>query len=192
MAEQKKKQLMRFTDEELSLIKNTFADNDGLLKALRKHFLQLELNNEDKSLLKNFITSKKDVIAVIRKQFLPTIDGEAPLHQVIDLWMTVAIKEKTPEQAYPLLVSRAKLIDFLDQRLLELEGKKILDSKLVSLKALGWNQNKIPINAYCDLMARNIAIEHTELQLSQFLVLGGLKEETVEQTKERLFKNSTK
>jgi hypothetical protein len=81
---------MRFTEQELSLIKNTFKGNDELLK-------------------------------VMRKVFLPEIDPDAPVGQVIDLWLTVQISDKTPEQAYAQLLARNTLISHLDQQLLQLK-----------------------------------------------------------------------
>jgi len=104
---------MRITDAELSLIKITFADNEVLLKLLRK-------------------------------VFLPEISADAPLGQNIDLWMTVKIEDMTPEQA------------------------------LINLKA------------------RNTLISHIEMCLQQLNILAGIKTESVEQTKERLKKDSSK
>jgi hypothetical protein len=107
------KQEMRISDDELSLIKNTFADNDQLLKLLRK-------------------------------VFLPEITASAPLGQNIDLWMTLKIDDLPPEQA------------------------------IINLKA------------------RNTVIQHIEMQLQMLSVLAGRKDESVEVTKERLKKNSSK
>jgi len=108
-----KGQEMRITDAELSLIKNTFSENDALLK-------------------------------VMRKIFLPEISAESPIGQNMDLWMTMKIEDVSPEEA------------------------------LINLKA------------------RNTMIQHTEMCLGQLKVLSGMKEETVEKTKERLAKDSAK
>lgn len=107
------KQEMRINDDELRLIKNTFAENDDLLKLLRKCFL-------------------------------PEIMPKAPLGQNIDLWMTLDIQKQTAEEA------------------------------IINLKA------------------RNSLIQHVETTLQMLSALAGLKEETVEQTKEKLKKNSSK
>lgn len=47
-------------------------------------------------------------------------------------------------------------------------------------------------DALINLKARNFIINHIEGCLNQLKFLAGLKSETVEQTKERLMKNSTK
>lgn len=104
---------MRISDSELELIKSVFADNDELLK-------------------------------LMRKIFLPEIDVKAPLGQQIDLWMTIKVEDLSPEEV------------------------------IINLKA------------------RNTLITHLEMCLNQLKVLAGQKTETVEATKERLKKDSTK
>jgi hypothetical protein len=109
----KANQEMRITDDELEIIKHTFAGNEKLLKLLRKIFL-------------------------------PEINAYAPLGQNIDLWMTLQIEGLSSEQA------------------------------LINLKA------------------RNSLIQHIEMQLLALKALAGNKEDSVEQTKERLKKDSAK
>ena len=79
---------MRFNDKELSLIKNTFAENDELLKLLRKVFLQVELTEADVKALKP-ISSNDAVLTLLHKIYAPEIELEAPFGQVIDLWLSV-------------------------------------------------------------------------------------------------------
>jgi hypothetical protein len=109
----RQKSEMRISDLELSALKNTFAENDTLLKTLRKIFL-------------------------------PEVTADAPIGQNIDLWMTLDINGMSPEEA------------------------------MLNLKA------------------RNSLIGHIENCLLQIKILAGQKEETVEQTKERIKKNSSK
>ncbi len=114
MSESKKiGQEMRISDSDLSILKNTFAENDELLK-------------------------------VLRKIFLPEISASSPIGQNIDLWMTLKIEDMSPEQAM------------------------------------------------VKILARNTLIQHLEQCLSQIKILAGQKEETVEQTKANLLKNSNK
>lgn len=108
-----KGQEMRITDADLSMLKNTFADNDELLKLLRKIFL-------------------------------PEITADAPVGQNVDLWMTLKLEELTPEQAMVKII------------------------------------------------ARNTVIQHLESCLGQIKILAGQKTESVEETKKKLLKNSSK
>lgn len=81
---------MRFTEEELKIIQDTFRGNERLLKLLRK-------------------------------VFLPEIDPNAPLGQVIDLWMTVPLKEMSTEDARVNILARNSLIMHLEQQLMQLK-----------------------------------------------------------------------
>jgi hypothetical protein len=185
-----KKQVMRYTDAELEIIKNTFVDNDELLKAIRKFMLQLPMTKADKSLLKS-IQDKPEVLKVIRKSYLPTIDGDAPLNQIVDLWMTVEIKDKTPRDASLLIKARGYLINYLEQQLGELEGGekgKLSVDEFKNFTAYNCDEDEL----YCQLIFRNTMISHSEMQMNMFQILAGWKEESVEQTKERLARNSAK
>lgn len=184
-----KKQTKRYTDQELSLIKNTFLDNDSLLKVIRKVMLQLPLNAVDQSMISLNLTGKKGVLAILRKTFLPEIDSEAPLSQVIDLWMTVSIADKTPDEAYPHLVARQRLIEYIDQQLKVLETGKEGKIKFLDFIKLG-DRNSEEI--YSDLMTRNTMISHTEQQLSGLQILASMTPETLEEATERTKKDSAK
>ena len=81
---------MRFTEDELELIRNTFKGNDKLLK-------------------------------LMRKVFLPEIDPDAPLGQIIDLWMTVPVKEMKPEDALVNILARNQLISHIERQLIQLD-----------------------------------------------------------------------
>lgn len=179
---------MRYSDKELEIIKSTFRDNEDLLLAIRKSFLQLSLDPIDVSML-NDLKDKRESLKVIRKSFLPTIEGDAPLHQVIDLWMTVEFKDKTPDMVLLVVKARELLIEYIDQQLRILEGEikspKILFNSLVKAPETGEE-------AYINLTVRNTAISHCEMQLNQFLILAGEKDETVEEMKDRLLKDSSK
>lgn len=174
---------MRFDDKELLLIKSTFAENDGLLKQIRKHFLQEETSKEVMGL-------SKDAKAVLRKAFLPTIDTDAPIHQVVDLWLTLDLKEKSPEQLQEHAFVRQKLIKYLDDRLTVLEGKKVKDE--IDFNTLNIIDGKSALDVFINLNVRSILLMHVEQQLSQLEILGGTKEETPEQMKKRLLQDSAK
>lgn len=87
MAEQK----MRFTKEEVEVLKGAFAGNERLLKLLRK-------------------------------VFLPEYEYDAPLGQVVDLWMSVPVEGLTPEEAIIKLTARNQLIMHTEQQILQLHA----------------------------------------------------------------------
>lgn len=82
-------QQMRFTGDELALIKSVFKD--------------------------------EKVLKVLRKVFLPEIDPNAPLGQVIDLWMTIDVRSLDPDQALIKMIARNELISHLEQQLMQLK-----------------------------------------------------------------------
>jgi len=181
MVEKKpQKQTMRFSDEELSLIKNTFAERDDLLFSLRKNFLQLEREEKDDKTLYKLMTP--EIVAILWKMFLPTLEGGLPLGQEIDLWMTINFEGKTTEEAEMLIAARKIVIDYLDQQLNILEGGSNMETIF----------KDFDLSSYKELIARNTIIAHVEMQLQILGNLAGFKNETPEETKERLKKNSTK
>src|SRR6266478_4937181 len=111
---QKPKQKRRYTDLEMSLIKNTFAENEDLLKMIRKIFLQMPLSPIEATVIANIFGGNAPLMALIRKTFRPELDPEAPLHQLIDLWITVDIKEKSLGNIQPIFESRQLLLDILE------------------------------------------------------------------------------
>ena len=64
------KQILRYSTEELDLIKSVFADNDNALKALQKVILQLPLNVVELATLEGW-KGNKPLKNLLRKCFLP-------------------------------------------------------------------------------------------------------------------------
>lgn len=171
-------QQMRYSDKELEVIKNTFAGSDNDLKKLRAFFLQ---KGEAPKL-------SKASLEVVRKTFLPEIDLKAPIHQVIDLYLTMDLKDKSPEEAHIVISARQLIIDYFDALLSTAEGNKKETVNFDDLVKGDENETQTLIN----MLARNTIVNHTEQCLMQLKVLAGSQEETVEETKERLKQNSNK
>lgn len=182
---------MRYSDQELELIKTTFSENDELLIALRKHFLQMDMDAVEQALIIGFKNNEQG-LKIISKTFLPELDGNAPFSQVIDLWMTVELKGKDPKDAYNDLIAREKLITYLAQRLKVLSGgvPSVDNIQFSELTKIG-GKTKAE-ETYSNFVMRNTLIYHIEQQLSMLSILAGQKNESVEQTKERLRKDSVK
>jgi hypothetical protein len=81
---------MRYTEEEINIMRATFHGNEKLVKLLRK-------------------------------VFLPTLDPEAPLGQMVDLWMTLPVTHETPaEDVKVAVIARNQIIAHVEGRLMEL------------------------------------------------------------------------
>jgi hypothetical protein len=186
---EKKRQNLRYSDSEMQIIKDVFADNTELLYAIRKVFLQLPLTAVEQSLL--ILIQKPEILKVIRKAYLPEIEADAPFHQVIDLWMTVDIKGKEPKEAYTELVVREKVIAYVEQQLRVLENLES-PQPIVLNDCIQMRPKTKAEEMYIDIMTRNYVVAHNEMQLAMFEVLAGQKSESVDDTKKRLAQNSTK
>lgn len=92
MTEQNKQtgRQMRFTPDELSLLKATFRDNEAL-------------------------------ILLLRKVFLPELDPNAPIGQVVDLWMVKDYGTMSPEDVKIHVIARKDLILHVEQQLMQLQ-----------------------------------------------------------------------
>lgn len=181
-------QTMRYNDSELQIIKGIFAENDNLLKAIRKVMLQIELDAVELATLTEF--RKANSFAVIKKALLPEIVGDEPFSQMIDLFMTIKVVDKHPEEAFYHIKARDNLIKYIRQQLEVLKGEN--ENPEIKFSSLTEIEGKRDGEIFVNLITRNTLIEHTEMQLQILKLLAGKKEETIEQTKERLSKNSSK
>lgn len=187
-----KEQKMRFTDSELSLMKALFADNEELLFIIRKVLLQCELTELEEITLRKSITEPAHDI--LRKVFLPTLDPDAPIFQLTDMTLGLGadIKDKTPEEAMPYIQAKDIEIKFLKQQLLALADisldQPIKLADMIDLKVTKTNADKVFVN----ILARNFLLSFIDTHIQQIKFLAGLREETVEQTKARLMKDSNK
>lgn len=172
---------MRYTEKELGLIKSLFAENEDMVKALRKKMLDFPLSKVEQ----NLVTLNDESRALVSKTFNPQIDPDAPIHQVIDLWMTVDFKEKTPEEAGILFEARDIVIEYLKERL---EDKK----PEITFESLSYDKKLDDRANLVNQIARNTLLGHIEQQLNQLTFLAGTKEETLEDLVRRLNQDSAK
>lgn len=186
----KKEQTMRYSDEELSLIKNTFCENDYLLKVIRKVFLQGDLSSDEMKVMRGF-TMNPESVRILRKTLAPEIELDAPFFQMVDLHVNIDTKEAGMDKAYPQILARDLMCDYLAQQFDVLMDKKSTNP-VIKFSTLHRADKKEPMQAFVELMARNVILTHLEFQLLNLKMLAGQKEETVEQTKARLQKNSNK
>ncbi len=82
---------------------------------------QMRITEKEMELIQRHFKDNDTLLLLMRKIFLPEIDPNAPVGQVIDLWMTVNIKDMTPEMAYQNIMARNMLISHVDQQLMTLK-----------------------------------------------------------------------
>ena len=179
-----KKRPLRFSEEELSLIQNTFSDRHDLFVVLRKLYLQIELDKNEEALLGTL----KDTSGIIRKIFLPVIVGDEPVNEIIDLKMSVVLKELDIERGYIELASREALVAFNEEFLRELEDGKERKIQFEDFKFVDGDALKTYQNGYI----RNTLLAHIESRLYQIQILAGESTETPEEKMKRLQQDSSK
>ncbi len=180
---------MRYSDAELSAIKNTFCENDSLAKTLRKFFLQGEMTTDEINVIRSF-TSQEQSVKLLRKTLMPEIDFDAPAFQIVDLYMNIDTKTDSVDRAYPLICARDLMYDYFAQQFDILEDKKAKTE--IVFKTLHRAAGKEAFQAFIELSARNTITQHIESQLYQLLLLAGKSQETVEETKSRLRESAAK
>jgi hypothetical protein len=188
MGEAKQKQLkqkMRFSDSEFQVLKY-FSDNEDPLYAIRKSLLQFELNDEEQKLIDSLIP---ELLAMLKKILVLEIDPAAPLFSEQDFFKEVNFQE--PDLAKIALEIASRMIEeeYMTQQFEELSGKK---NRKIIFKSLLPNRDKERDQMIVELSARNMIMRHINFQLNTIRTLAGQPNETVEQLKERLLRDSNR
>lgn len=184
-----KNQLFMFSADELSLIKNTFSDNDTLLYTIRKGFLQFPLTDVERGLLTTSLTP--GVLRVLRKRILPELSPEYPLGQLPSLLTTLTNDLKSKPLDDMALQFEAKQIelDYLEQQFKALTEAT---EETILLKALGEMKGKSDTQRFVDLTAYLFLLGYIDPMLNFMKVLAGAKDETPEEQNKRLLRDSSK
>lgn len=183
-----------FNTEELSLLKNTFAENSPLLYAVRKVFLQFELTDGDKVSLKQAITP--EVFACLKKRILPDLSPEYPLGQIPSLLTTLTDQIKVKDENEMSAQFEAKELEqaYLQQCFETLQG--VVDDKgvdqTIKLVELGTLAGKDSRQKYIDITAYLFILGYVDPMLGMVKAIAGEKEETPEEQTKRLTRNSNK
>lgn len=179
---------MRFSDEELALVKSAFADDDVLAQAIRKVFFEEGLSEAEGKRLTEVVGKNDAMQSLMRKFFLPELSTDVPIGQALDLYMTVQIADKSPLEAVYHLDARSIVIELMESHLAELAGA----TPQISYRSLEEINVEEPEATYVAITARNTYIQHIESVLGQIILLAGSKDETPDETIERLKKDSSK
>ena len=176
------KQVGRYTQKEIDLIKSTFKDNEDLLRAIRKVSLQIDLDALDLSRLE-VIRKSPDMIKTLYKHFLPTIDGSEPIGTPTDMWASVDMKNRMFEDALPIIEANGQLIEYLTQQMKELEGKEV--HRAMEFPDFCNISNKIEKTKFIDLITRNTIIVIVEQRLLSLMGLANKVELTPEEKEKK-------
>ena len=171
-------QQARISDLEKSLLRNTFKDREDLLLALRNLFLGFELNPSERELVNSF--SSPELRKVLRKHFFPELQKDIPLGMNHDLYMTITINSLDEFSVkYEALVQTMGMIELALALLDDPDGVKPDLSLMGSI-------------THANLIARNSYIVTIDQACLKIRMLANGEQETPEQRKERIKKDSMK
>lgn len=185
------KQDGRYSEQELAIIKATF-NNDELLRALHKVFLQLPLNALNLSSLQLTLKDKKDIHKIIRKMFLPQLTDDVPYQHAVDITAVIDFKNKAYEEIVLHIQSSQLYIKYIDQQLKLIEkGKYQTKNPKINFKRLTESRGEDGTQLFINTLTRNNIVNTVSGRLMNLELLAK-PEETLEQRNERLQKDSTK
>ena len=104
----------------------------------------MRFTDKELEIIKSLFAENPDAVKLMRKVFLPEYDVNAPLGQVIDLYLTVKTDGKSAEEIARDVQVRNSLIGHLElclQQLSVLAGTKV-ESVEDTKKRLAQNSNK--------------------------------------------------
>ena len=191
-----KNQQFIFNSEELSLIKNTFAENEPLLYTLRKFFLQFELTDEEVTHLKTAVTPA--VVEVLKKRILPDLSPEYPLGQIPSMMTTLTdqLKSRDVDEMSPHFEAKILEERYLRQQFDDLErllaDKTRSDLPPIVLSELGDLEDKDAHQQFVDMTAYLFLLGYIDPMFILIRSIAGEKKETLEQQKQRMTRNSSR
>lgn len=182
------KQVLRFSEKEISLFKALFGDNEDLLFIIRKVMLGFDITKAERAQLTGLTNES---IALIEKSFLPQVDPEAPLFQLVDmdLGLTAELKPLDVKQAWPVIQAKQLEKKYVAQQLSVIGGTDIVDPILLDQMTATDDEEQ----SYVNLVARNYLLSYIDSNIFQIKLFANKKDkETPEETNERLKKESSK
>jgi len=89
---------------------------------------QMRITPEERELIARTFGGNERLTRLMRKIFLPEIDPNAPVGQIIDLWLVEDVEGKTPEEAVINFKARKLLITSIEAGLMQLEAIARMES----------------------------------------------------------------
>jgi len=184
-----KDQTFIFTKQELSLLKDVFADNDTLLYTIRKVLFQFPMTELEKGYIKEYISP--EVISILKKKLMPELGNEYPIGQLSHILMTLQkpFSVKQDEDMEWQFAAKSLEIEYVKQQLSVLEDiNSSQDIKLADMASL----TGTPKEKFINTTAYIFLIGYIDPALYDIKILAGVKGETPEEQTKRLTRDSAK
>lgn len=176
----------RFTDEELSFVKDVFADNQELIKVCYRVFFQLPLSDEEKKVISKTFKNES-LYSIFDKLFCPRLENEQTFLGIDD-WYDLQFADKPLAEAMLLIKAREWAVNYIKQQVDVLFGGQDEELKFSSLTNTQESDEKRIIN----LLARKEIINKVRTLFGTLQVWAGAKTESKEDMMKRLFSSSNK
>lgn len=80
------------------------------------------ITDAELAIIKGMFADNDDALKLMRKIFLPSLEVDAPLGMIMDMWIPVEIDDVSPEQALINVKARKTLITHVEQCLMLLKN----------------------------------------------------------------------
>lgn len=194
-----KNQIGMWSTAELSLIKNTFADNENLLYLIRKVFFQFPLTDSEKEEIRTKVN--ESVYGLIKKRLFQELNPEAVMTEIGDFYITLNqdLRSKSVDDMKPLMLAKELERKYLEQCFNDLlglmepqnVGTVTFDPHIYFEKLARIDPDNLDAS-YVNLMARNFILGYIVSGLNSIKIMAGAKEETEEDMLKRLKLDSSK
>lgn len=190
--EKKLTQKTRFSDQELKLLKSTFFEGYGLLKAFRNFMLQIESEDEEIAIRK---VISNELVVILKKFFLPALFPDCPLGLQMTSWGGVAVGNagSKTEEMFPHIMAKEIQIKYTEQQFNVLLNKANKKKDHLMLKDLVEFKDSNKVDMHIELMAYHNIIDLIDKNCMQvYISVNQETDETPEQTAKRMLANSSK
>lgn len=182
-----KGQTLRYSKDEIELMRLMVKSREDFTLILRDHFLQLPLDASEKQVLSSLSTDK---LELLRKVFLPELRRDVPLTTQSSAYSGLANMENTLPQIAILHIEAIDLVKAYFEQQFDLltsdEKPTIVLNELAS--SMGVDQDELRV---VNVLAYNKIIPLVEARIQHVLVgLTAEKVETDEEQKKKEEKNS--
>lgn len=179
---------LMYSENDIKIIKGLFADNDYLLKLLRRLFFGDELTEQEKKIITDTFKDEAS-IEVLRRKVYSTKNYDTQIGHVSDFWMGA--------ESQIFGASRDTIAQAVESKSIVEEMFKKAFNLLKDPNGQKVNLEYNPISLMSDplqtgLIARNLYMKAIETALFTVKTIAGQKDETPEQALKRLNQDSTK
>jgi hypothetical protein len=126
---------LKYTEEEYQALKDTFEDNNRLLKAMLKSLFQIELNDDDNDALVRLDDSLKPLL---KKIFLPALEDDVPTDWTMDCYDRVGgdmpLQVRTVENGVLQIKARKRVLQYCKYEFEKLFGNNLGQINFKSLE----------------------------------------------------------